>query len=120
VLDFSAIAALMQGFEATKNILSAAHSVNIDAATKVKINEAQIKLGETVDQLFNLRTELIKLQDENRKLTKALEEQENWSDKAKNYKPHTSDGGAVIYQSTGLPRHSVCPSCFEEKKLGIL
>lgn len=75
---------------------------------------------ELYQRIIDLRDEIFELKEENRLLRERLVENQNWDDKASQYKLTKTSGGAVVYESKEPPLHFACPSCFEQKLVHIL
>ncbi len=94
-------------------------SKNIDAIHK--INEAEKNVSTALQAIYELQTELIRLQEENRQLKDKLREGNDWQDRISNYTLEPTPGGATVYASIGgQEKHYICPSCTEKKEIHIL
>lgn len=120
-MDLASITAGYNGLRFIKNAMDLALKTHIDNETRQRISEALDKVGELQDGLFNAQQELLRLQDENRKLSTELAEKEEWNDRAAQYSLTTAPGGAVVYKSRDdEPTHYACPACFEKRCIGVL
>jgi hypothetical protein len=75
------------------------------------------KLGDAQETLFQVRDELFSLQNERQELRRQLDEQNIWKDKIAAYTLFTAPGGAVVYVSSGEPKHYICPSCVNKREI---
>lgn len=89
---------------------------------KKEIEKAKTELYNTQGIILNIQQDLFRLQDENQRLKKQIEEYDNWEKKAEEYKLVKTKGNARVYQYTGKEEvdHYLCPNCFNNKKKGIL
>lgn len=119
-MDISAVSGAYQGLKAAKDILGVVFDAKVDAEAKPKILEVMEKLGQAQDTLFELREELFKLQEANNALREELATAKGWQARVEQYQLTQTPGGAVVYESKGMPKHFACPSCFNKKEIHIL
>ncbi len=119
-MDATSIAGAYQGLKAVKDILTGAIEAKVDADSKAKILEAQIRLGEIQDTLFGLREQLSELQDQKRQLQEQLAAAQAWNEKLKQYELTKTVGGAVVYSYKSDPKHFACPTCINKSEIQIL
>ena len=119
-MDVSQIGAAYAGVKFIKESLSAILNAKIEAAAREKINEALEKVGTVQDTLFYLRDELSRLQAENYELKEKLIATEDWKARLAKYELKETQGGAVVFQFKGEPRHYICPNCVNKKEAQIL
>jgi len=120
VMDIASITATLQGLVFTKELFSGYVEKETDSDAQMKINEALRSVRDAQEVVYSLRDELFKLQDENRKLIRQIQENQDWEEIIESYSLVKTQGGAVVYESDSEPRHYSCPRCFHSKELQIL
>jgi regulator of replication initiation timing len=119
-MDISQIGAAYTGVKFIRESLSAILNARIETAAKEKVNEVLERLGAVQDTLFYVRDELGHLQTENLELREKLKAAEDWKAKLAEYELKETQGGAIVFQFKGEPRHYICPSCMNKKEVQIL
>lgn len=119
-MDIATISAAYGGLKATKDLLSAALGAKIDADAKAKILEAQSRVGDAYDTLFELREELFRLQEANNTLRRQVEDAAAWAARISEYEIVEAPGKAIVYKFKGTPEHYACPACVAKRELQIL
>jgi hypothetical protein len=119
-MDPISIAGAYEGLKAAKSLLGVAFDAKVEAESKSRILEAQVKLGDVQDTLFALRERLSELQQERDSLRNELSAERNWTSKAAQYDLDETQGGAVVYRFVYAPAHYACPSCFNKREVHIL
>lgn len=122
IMDVSLVTAAWDGIKFAKDALKTALDYKIEIEGREKILAALEKLGSTQDDLFAVRENLFRLQEENEKLRQQLKTSEDWEAQRACYKLEDTAGGAVVYACTrqDVPKHYVCPSCYAKETLQIL
>lgn len=92
----------------------------IDDKVHAQISEAMDKIGKVQDDLFLVREELLKLQEENHTLKELLREKESWEKQVEEVYLYTTSAGDHLYRFKGLPERFACPVCYVKKELYIL
>lgn len=119
-MDMSEIGLAYTGVKFIQEVLSGMLALKVEAASGGRINEALEKAGAVQDSLFHLREEAMRLQTENHELKEKLKAAEDWKAKIAEYELKQTEGGAVVYEFKGEPRHYICPNCFNKRELQIL
>ena len=119
-MDVTLITAAYTGLKFAKDALQTALGYKIENETRVQISAALEKLGTAQDTLFELREELFRLQTENDRLRQELKSHPHSETQKAPYQLQETARGAVVYVSTGPPRHYACPSCFANRTIQIL
>ena len=119
-MDIATITSAYEGLKVGKNILNSIFDIKVEAEAKERVNEVMQKLGEAQDALFSMREELFRLQTDNDKLRKLIEQSDDWKNKIEKYELVTTSGGAVVYKFKENPEHYICPSCVSKQVIEIL
>jgi hypothetical protein len=119
-MDIASIGAAYTGLKFAKDALQTALGLKIEAETRAKITASLEKLGEAQDTLFALREELFRLQSENDHLRQDIAARDEWNAVKTQYRLSEIAGGAVVYESSGPPKHYACPACFASRTVQIL
>ena len=119
-MDAASIMGALNGLKFAKDALTTLAQGKIEIESQTKILAALEKLGSTQNAIFEMREQLLALQEQNRTLKQELEQADAWNEKIGSYKLTQTPGGAVVHASIGEPPHFVCPSCVNERKLQIL
>jgi hypothetical protein len=114
------IGAAYTGIKFAKDTLQVALGYKIEIETRTQITAALEKLGTTQDSLFELREELFRLQSENDGLRQDIAAHDEWNAVKAQYRLTEMAGGAVVYESSGPPKHYACPACFASRAVQIL
>lgn len=93
-----------------------------DIDDRVKLNAAIIELQE---KILSAQEATAEARDRLRELETQLSDRNAWDAKAARYALKDYGGGTFAYelrqdQANGEPLHRLCPSCFEDRKRGIL
>ena len=121
-MDVTLVTAAWEGIKFAKDALKAALDYKIEIEVRQKIVAALEKLGSTQDDLFTVRENLFRLQEENEKLRQQLKARDEWETQKAGYRLEETAGGAVVYSSTDkeVPKHYACPSCYTKETIQIL
>jgi hypothetical protein len=119
-MDIAAVGAAYTGLKFAKDALQAALGYTVEIETRTRITAALEKLGATQDSLFELREELFRLQSENDRLRQEVAARDEWNAAKAQYRLSEMAGGAVVYESSGPPKHYACPACFASHAVQIL
>ncbi len=114
------IGAAYAGLKFAKDSLQVALGYKIEIETRTQIPTALEKLGATQDSLFELREELFRLQSDNDRLRQDIAARDEWNAVKAQYRLSETAGGAVVYESSGPPKHYACPACFSRQAVQIL
>lgn len=119
-MEVATITAAYNGLKFAKETFTFLLETKIEVDARQKILDSLRQVGEAQDQLFQFREELYRLQTENRELKESILNVEDWKSRKMAYDLVETEGGAVVYQSKGTPKHYACPSCIERKEIQIL
>ena len=119
-MDIATVSAAYTGLKFAKDALQVALGYKIETETRTQITTALEKLGATQDTLFELRDELFRLQSENDRLRQELVARDEWNAVKAQYQLGEMAGGAIVYESSGPPKHYACPACFAKRVVQIL
>jgi hypothetical protein len=119
-MDPGSILVAYNGLRAAKDVLTTVIQGKVEVDTQTRVAEAFGKLGAAQDTLFELRDELLRLQDANAKLAADLAARNEWRDTIAAYDLTKTAGGAVVYRARNPPEHYACPACVTDRKLQIL
>jgi regulator of replication initiation timing len=119
-MDPISLSGAYEGLKAAKALLGVALDAKVESESKTRILEAQAKLGDVQDTLFELRERLSALQVERDNLRAELSAEREWATKSAQYQLSQTEGAAVVYQFVGEPAHFACPSCFNKREVHIL
>lgn len=119
-MDIATVGAAYTGLKFAKDSLQMALGYKIEKETRLQITAALEKLGTAQDTLFELREELFRLQSENDRLRQDLAACDEWNAVKAQYRLSETPGGAVVYESSGPPKHYACPVCFAKGSAQIL
>ncbi|WP_286694593.1 hypothetical protein [Spongiibacter sp. UBA1325] len=119
-MDIALISASYEGLKIGKAALQSLFDAKVDSEAKEKIDLVLQKLGDAQDTLFSMREELFRLQEENERLRRQAASMAQWDEIKSRYILQSTEGGAIVYVSTGDPQHYACPSCFNSKELHFL
>lgn len=112
----TAISTTYEGIKTCKALFQGILDKKIDDEVGKRAEEIISKLGNAQDTLFSMRDTLFKLQEENKKLCEQIEQSNKWETRRGEYTLVETDGGAIVYQYQGDPKHYACPSCIENNK----
>ena len=116
----SAVGSALGSLNAAIELARAAVGAKVDAEVRAKVADAMGALIESQTQLLDARMQMHDIVDENRRLKRQLEEREEWTARAAQFKLVQAPGGAMVHAFQGEPAHYACPACFENKHLHIL
>lgn len=119
-MDIATVGAAITGIKFAKDSLQAALGYKIEKETQIQMTAVLEKLGTALDTLFELREELFRLQSENDRLRQDLAARDEWNALKAQYRLSETPGGAVVYESSGPPKHYACPVCFAKGSAQIL
>jgi|APSaa5957512622_1039677.scaffolds.fasta_scaffold73854_2 hypothetical protein len=96
-MDIALITAAYDGLKIAKDVFSGYNNLKNKADSIEKVNEAVRKVGDPQDDLFQLREEPFRLQEENNNLKQLLSIQEEWNTRIQNYELVEADGSLSRY-----------------------
>src|SRR5262249_23659680 len=108
------------GLKFIKDSLEVTLGYKIENESREKINAALKQIWTVQDTLFKIREDMFRLQAENEQLRQQLKAKEDWENQKSQYQLEQTAGGAVVWVSTGAPKHYACPSCFSKATIQIL
>lgn len=111
------IGAALSAFSAIKQLGRAVYDSKVDADVKEKAREILDKLGDAQDVLYQLREELLRVQDENARLSRQLAETSDWKAERDAYLLQAAPGGAMVLHHMDKPGLFACPVCANDRKL---
>lgn len=110
----------ISGLKAAREMLSAVVDGKNEIATMDRVLEAIRKLGDAQDNLYELREELLRKQEEVAGLRQQLDDRGRWDKEAARYRLENTGGGATVWVSEEPLHHYACPACYAKQRLSIL
>lgn len=110
----------ISGLKAAREMLSAVVDGKNEIATMDRVLEAIRKLGDAQDNLYELREELLRKQEEVAGLRQQLDDRGRWEKEVARYHLVKTEGGATVWESPEPVHHHACPACFAKQRLSIL
>jgi len=111
------IAGALSAFKAVKDLGKVIYDAQVDAAFKEKVREVLEKIDGAQATLYELRDELLNVQTENLSLKGQLADATDWKAQQAQYKLVETEGGAIVYEFNGDPKHYACPNCMTAKRI---
>jgi ribosomal protein L37AE/L43A len=121
-MDLTTLTAGLSAAKQVKEFVSELTKSKSEHTNQLLLNNAAQSVGEVLEALYSVQTELFQLVDENRSLNDSLRTYTDWEAIAVDYKLVETSGSAMVYQYAGMdqPNHYLCPTCFENRNKHIL
>jgi hypothetical protein len=120
-MDYAAITSAIASGRAIFQLTKAFTDLKVDTKILTRMNEIEHKVSDLLDDLFQTREDLFKLQKEKEDALDQLKNMQDWEATKAKYRMVSTVGGATVYESVeSSPKHYACPVCFTRKNISPL
>lgn len=120
MIDMATVEAALAATQHLQGLFTSYVGNRAKALAEHELRETLESVGKMQTALYEMRSELLRLQGINAGLEKSLEEIDEWKQRFSNYQIVKTDGGAHVYAFDGEPVHYICTACVEKKQIQIL